>query len=177
MKPAANVSFPEMTSLMERMPAYTDYRTAAEAAGAEKVFRQALGSLLQECGQHLLNVAENRSQVLSSEMEQKIDYLVDGIGRIFRRLDREGVVCLVGECQTTINELEEIDTRLILMIEEATQLVRNLESGVPAAHWFLNEADQLSLDLVAFSEMTEERNYLLGLGWESEFQRHGGSGS
>ena len=34
MKSAANVSFPEMTSLMERMPDYAGYRTAAEAAAA-----------------------------------------------------------------------------------------------------------------------------------------------
>lgn len=174
MKSAANVSFPEMTSLMERMPNYAGYRTAAEAAAAEKIFRQALGALLRECGQYLLTIAENKAQILSGDMEHKIDRLVDGIGMIFRRLDREGVVCLVGECQATIAELEEIDTRLILMIEEATQLVRNLETGVPAATWFNHEADLLTLDLVAFSEMTEERNYLLGLGWESEFQWHRG---
>jgi hypothetical protein len=175
MRSAANVSFSAMTTLMEKMPAYTEYLTETEAAEAEKVFRQALGGLLKECGQHLLAVAENKSQILSSEMENKIDRLVDGIGMIFRRLDREGVVCLVGECKATIAELEELDTRLILMVEEAIHLVRNLETGIPAATWFQNEADQLVLDLAAFSEMTEERNYLLGLGWESEFRWHGGS--
>ena len=102
-------------------------------------------------------------------MEQTIDTLVERIAMIFRRLDREGLVCLVGNCEATISELEEIDTRLILMIEEAMGLVRELETDVPAASWFKTEADRLSADLAAFSEMTEERNYLLGLGWESEF--------
>jgi len=48
-------------------------------------------------------------------------------------------------------------------------LVRNLEMEVPAATWFKNEAARLHSELATFSEMTEERNYLLGLGWESEF--------
>ena len=166
---AASISFSEMTTLMEKMPTYTDYCTEQDAAGAERVFRRAMGFLLKECGDHLLTIAEKKSQILSDEMEQTIDGLVDRIGLIFRRLDREGLVCLVGDCTSTINELEELDTRLILMIEEALGLVRTLETDVPAASWFKTEASRLSRDLASFSEMTEERNYLLGLGWESEF--------
>jgi hypothetical protein len=45
---------------------------------------------------------------------------------------------------------------------------------VPAASWFQTDADRLTIDLACFSEMAEERNYLLGLGWESEFQWTGG---
>ena len=166
---SAKISFNEMTFLMEKMPVYTAYRAEPEAAEAERVFRRALGLMLKECGHHLLNVAEKKAQILSSEHERMIDSLVDRIGLIFRRLDREGVVCLVGDCSTTIHELEELDTRLILLVEEALGLVRNLGSDVPAADWFKTDATRLSSDLANFSEMTEERNYLLGLGWESEF--------
>ena len=166
---AASISFSEMTTLMEKMPTYTDYRTEADAAAAERVFRRAMGHLLKECGHYLLTVAEQKSQILNSEMEQIIDLLIERIALIFRRLDREGIVCLVGNCEATICELEELDTRLILMIEEAMNLVRELETEVPAASWFQTEAGRLSADLAAFSEMAEERNYLLGLGWESEF--------
>ena len=88
---------------------------------------------------------------------------------LFRRLDREGLVCLVGDHDTTIGELEGLDVRLIILIEEALTLVHRLETGVPASSWFKTEAAILSQDLAAFSEVTEERNYLLGLGWESEF--------
>jgi len=168
---AASISFSEMTTLMAKMPVYSNYRTAEEAAEAERVFRRALGSLLKECGHHLLTVAEKKAQILNGEMEQTIDTLIDRIGAIFRRLDREGLVCLVGDCQATINELELLDTRLILLIEEAMNLVRELETDVPAASWFVSEAGRLSRGLADFSEMTEERNYLLGLGWESEFAR------
>lgn len=166
---AASISFSEMTTLMAKMPTYANYRSESEAAAAERVFRRAMGHLLKECGHHLLGVAEKKSQILSAEMENTIDSLIERIGMIFRRLDREGLVCLVGDCEATINELEELDTRLILMIEEAMNLVRDLETEIPAASWFKTEANRLTRDLADFSEMTEERNYLLGLGWESEF--------
>ena len=166
---AASISFSEMTTLMEKMPIYANYRSEDDAAMAERVFRRAMGLMLKECGNHLLTVAEKKSQIMSSDMEQTIDGLIERIGMIFRRLDREGLVCLVGDCESTINELEVLDTRLILLIEESMSLVRELETDVPAASWFKTEADRLSKDLAYFSEMTEERNYLLGLGWESEF--------
>jgi len=170
----ASLNFPEMSNLMAKMPTYSQYRTPEEAAEAERVFRHALGFMLKECGEHLLGIAENKAQILSSEMEQMIDALVERISQIFRRLDREGVVSLVGDSAPMIAELEELDTRLILMIEEAMNLVRNLETDVPAASWFKTDADRLSFGLAVFSEMAEERNYLLGLGWESEFQWTGG---
>jgi hypothetical protein len=170
----ASLSFPEMSDLMAKMPTYSRYCSAAEAAEAERVFRQAMGFLMKECGEHLLGIAENKAQILSSEMEQRIDDLIDRISLIFRRLDREGTVSLVGNSAATIAELEALDIRLILMIEEAMSLVRNLETEVPAASWFKTDADKLTVDLACFSEMAEERNYLLGLGWESEFQWTGG---
>lgn len=166
---AASISFSEMTTLMEKMPVYANYRSDDEAAAAERVFRRAMGLMLKECGHYLLTIAEKKSQILSSDMERTIDSLIERIGLIFRRLDREGLVCLVGDCDATISELEELDTRLILMIEESMSLVRDLETDIPASSWFKTEADRLSRDLAYFSEMTEERNYLLGLGWESEF--------
>lgn len=170
----ASLSFPEMSNLMAKMPTYSRYCSAVEAAEAERIFRQAMGLLLKECGEHLLGIAENKAQILSTEMEQRIDELIDRISLIFRRLDREGTVSLVGNSDATIAELEALDIRLILMIEEAMSLVRNLETEVPAASWFKTDADLLTVDLACFSEMAEERNYLLGLGWESEFQWTGG---
>jgi len=158
-----------MTALMRRMPSYHTYRTLQEAEAAEKEFREALGTLLKECGNHLLNVAETQQPVLSEEQELMIDGLIDHIASIFRRLNREGIVSLVGDCETTITELEEIDTRLILLVEDTYNLVRTLTCDVRSAGWFKKEAGLLSRDLAAFSEAAEERNYLLGLGWESEF--------
>ena len=168
---SASLSIPELSSLMDKMPIYRSYRSASEAAAAEHEFRHALGALLKECGERLLKIADNKSQILSAAMEEKIDDIVDRIGLIFRRLDREGAVHLVANQATTIAELEDLDIRLILLVEQALGLVRNLGTEVPAASWFQAEADLLSVELAAFSETAEERNYLLGLGWESEFIR------
>ena len=169
MATAARISFAQLTSLMLQMPTYENYRTLDDAADAERIYRQAMGLMLKECGDQLLNVAELRAPMLDSEQQYMIDVLIDRIGAIFRRLDREGVVCLVGDCEATIAELEELDTRLILLIEESLNLVRRLTRNPEPSTWFKAEAPLLSQDLAAFSEATEERNYLLGLGWESEF--------
>ena len=177
MASTASISFPVMTLLLAKMPSYVHYRTEQEAAEAERIYRHALGAVLRDCGSHLMHVLERRSQVLSSEQERLIGGLVERIARIFRRLDREGTVCLVGNCQATIVELEDLDTRLILMVEEALTLARNLGPEVPAAAWFTSDAGRLCHDLDSFSEMAEERNYLLGLGWESEFSWPGRSGA
>ena len=175
MATTASVSFPVMTTLLERLPSYAGYRTEAEAAEAERVYRQALGAVLRDCGGHLMGVLERRPKLLSAEQERLIGGLVERVARIFRRLDREGSVCLVGHCRTTIAELEELDAHLILMVEEALTLARALGADVPAAAWFADEAGRLVSDLDSFSEMAEERNYLLGLGWESEFSWRGRS--
>jgi len=165
----ASISFSELTSLMDRMPSYHTYKTYQEAEAAEKVFRHALGCMLKECGERLLNLAERQRQILSEEQELMIDALVERIASIFRRLDREGIVCLIGDCETTIAELEEIDARLILLVEESINLVRVLTQDARSIGLFKEKANLLSRDLAAFSEAAEERNYLLGLGWESEF--------
>ena len=169
MAPAASISPPELTFLIERMPQYRRYRSRHEALASEQLFRTALGRLLKDCGDHLLTVAERHPQILGNDQLTTIDSLVDAIGVIFRRLDRDGVVTLVETAETTIAELEELDTRLILLVEEALGLTRQLAEDLPASAWFLRQAPRLLKDFAEFSQTTEERNFLLGLGWESEF--------
>ena len=124
----ASLSTPAMVDLLARMPIYNTYRSEADAAGAERAFRHALGVTLKDLGDRLLNVSENKAQLLDSERQMTIDILVDRIGAIFRRLDREGIVCLVGDCHATIAELEGLDSRLLLLVEEAGVLVHALEA-------------------------------------------------
>jgi hypothetical protein len=169
MAPAANISPQEMTFLIEHMPQYHRYRSRRDALAGERSFRQALGRLLKDCGDHLLTVAERHPQMLGEDQMTTIDDLVDAIGAIFRRLDRDGQVTLAGTVDATIAELEELDTRLILLVEEALRLTRQLAEDIPASAWFIRQAPRLLTDFLEFSRTTEERNFLLGLGWESEF--------
>jgi hypothetical protein len=174
---AAHLGFPELIFLLKRLPSYRSYRTLPAAVETERSFRQALGHLLKEFSDQLLAVSERQPRILSAEQQETVDILISDIAMIYRRLDREGAVCLIGDCETTIAELEELDRRLILLVEEALRLIHGLRRGIPASRWFKREAGLLARDLTAFSEAAEERNYLLGLGWESEFtwQRRSGS--
>lgn len=169
--PAASVSLDQMTRLMEHLPRYATYASRRRAVDAEREFRRSLGGLLKQCGDRLLDVAERRAEMLSSEQEEIIDLLVDHISSIFRRLDREGQVIIAGDPQETVAELEELDNRLLLLVEHALILTRALDEKSPPDHWFRNQAVLLSQDLADLSHTAEERNYLLGLGWESEFAR------
>jgi hypothetical protein len=169
MAPAASISPQELTFLIEHMPQYRRYRSRRDALAGEQQFRQALGRLLKDCGDHLLTVAERHPQILGEDQLTTIDNLVDAIGAIFRRLDRDGLVTLAGTVDATIAELEELDTRLILLVEEALRLTRQLAEDIPASAWFIRQAPRLLKDFTEFSRTTEERNFLLGLGWESEF--------
>jgi hypothetical protein len=174
--PAATITLHEMTPLLEHLPRYDTYGSRHRAVDHEREFRRSLGMLLRECGNHLLEVAEQRSQMLSQDQEEIIDLLVDHISSIFRRLDREGHVAIAGDAEVTVIELRELDGQLLQLCEDALVLSRDLDLSAPSEAWFRDQAVRLSQDLSDLSRTAEERNYLLGLGWESEFARlrHGG---
>jgi hypothetical protein len=169
--PAASVTVQQMTVLMAHLPRYAAYASSRRAVAAERTFRRSLGYLLKECGDHLLRVAESQALFLSTEQDEILDLLVDHIASIFRRLDREGAVAIAGDPRQTVPELEALDNRLLQLAESALTLTRTLEEHRPAETWFHNEAVALSHSLAELSQTAEERNYLLGLGWESEFAR------
>lgn len=169
--PAACVSLNEMTDVLAHLPAYGLYATDGNAVSAERGFRRSLGGLLKECGNHLLGVAERQAIGLSEEQEEILDLLVDHISAIFRRLDREGRVAIAGNPAETVPELEELDGQLLQLAEQALGLTRELDEHHPAESWFRDQAIRLSQALADLSRTAEERNYLLGLGWESEFAR------
>lgn len=171
--PAASVSPHQMTVLMTHLPRYATYGAGGRAVAAERCFRRSLGYLLKECGDNLLRVAETHARILDSDQDEIIDLLIDHISAIFRRLDREGLVSIAGDPTVTVPELEALDNRLLHLAEKAMTLTRNLLGCQRIDAWFCNEAVQLSISLSELGRAAEERNYLLGLGWESEFAGSG----
>ncbi len=169
--PAACVSLDELTDVLAHLPTYGLYGSGRRAVDAERGFRRSLGGLLKDCGDHLLTVAERCAPLLTEEQEEILDLLVDHISAIFRRLDREGRVAIAGNPAETVPELEELDGQLLQLAEQALRLTRELDEQHPAEAWFRDQAIRLSQDLADLSRTTEERNFLLGLGWESEFAR------
>lgn len=167
--PAASVSRQEMTVLITHLPHYPAYASRGQAVDAERSFRRSLGGLLKDCGNHLLQVAENQALTMSAEQETIIDLLIDHISAIMRRLDREGIVQIAGDPDQTVPELQELDNRLLHLAELALTLTLTLDDRHLASDWFREQAVALSQSLAELSRTTEERNFLLGLGWESEF--------
>lgn len=164
---AATVGFPEMASLIRRMPDYASYGARSEAASEERVWRLALGRLLKDCGDQLLRVVELNAQIITDEQHDTIDALIERISGIFRRLNREGAVCLPAERRAAIAELEELDLRLLVLLEESLALTAALARDARSSSWFAREAVRLGRDLAALGDAAEERNLLLGLGWEA----------
>jgi len=165
---AATVGFAELASVIRNMPDYASYDRAAEAVAEERGWRLALGRLLKECGDQLLRVVELHPQLITDEQHDTIDALVERLGSIFRRLNRHGEILLPRDDRAAVAELEEIDLRLLVLLEEALALTAVLARDVRSSSWFTREAPRLSRDLAAFGEATEARNLLLGLSWDTE---------
>jgi hypothetical protein len=168
MKSAATLGHAPVARLIDELPRYETYISRRCAVQGERSFRLAVGRLLKACGDQLLSVAERQPQLITTEQSEMIDGLVEEVGSILRRLNRQGEIKLAGERRDTIAELEEIDLRLVLLLERAFALVEKLENGIAATEWFQRDAARLSRGLEDFEVATEERNFLLGLGWESE---------
>jgi len=163
MSGTATVAYTRLAHVIQRMPSYSCYGSSLRAAAEERAWRLALGRQLKECGDRLLKVVEMQPEIITDEQHDTIDSLVDEIGAIFQRLNRQGQVCLGLGDADTVAELEEHDLRLILLIEEAHALVSALARDSRSSSWFGREAQRLSRDLDAIAAVAEERNFLLGL--------------
>jgi len=95
---------------------------------------------------------------------------VTRISELVKHLNRRGAIHLIGNAAETVPRLERQDNSLILLLEEAwTHTVALAEAGAESAR-FDAAATALASALNRCLEATEERNRLLGLGWESEFK-------
>ena len=117
MSAAATLGFAELTRVIRSMPDYASYAATDGAAAEERAWRVALGCLLKECGDQLLRVVERHPQLITDEQHDTIDTLVERIGGIFRRLNRGGEICLPPDDRGAISELEEIDLRMLALLE------------------------------------------------------------
>ncbi len=171
---AATLGPAPLTPVYDRLPRYEMYRSRRRARIAERDFRVAMGRLLKRCGDHLLGVVERQPQLITSEQSAIVDHLVEEIGSILRRLNRQGEIALSANAAL---DLEEVDLRLLALLEQLCGLASRLTDGLAAEEWFREDAGLLWQGLNDFEAAAEERNFLLGLGWESELHgsRDGGS--
>lgn len=169
MVPAASISSPRLTGLYEALPYYPGYFRRHAANADETEFRLEVGRQLQDLGQRMVDGAESRPHLLSPEQHDVIEALAEDIGTVLRLLNRTGTIRFVDEPEIAIPQLRETDSQLIILLERLWDLIEVL--FVDDTSVFALVADEMATCLAMFLELAEERNRLLGLGWESEFGR------
>ncbi len=170
MTQAATLSPIRVVRLLDAAPCYRFYWEGSSAVEGEKSYRLEIGVLLKECAERLLYISESDSAMLSRDQHDAVDELVEEIGEIFKLLNRKGNIRLIGEVSRTVPALERQDMVLYMLLERIWSRIDEMSCLQADSVGFLAEAASLRRDISDFVDAAEERNRLLGLGWESEFQ-------
>ncbi len=169
MKEAATITPSQMTRIFLSLPPYHFYGHDQSAVKHEQMFRLSLAQMLQEVAERLLNTSELRGTAMSHEQHETLEEVVEDIGTLIAHLNRRGQVRIAGSTTETIDELRDLDNKLIMLLEQTWHMSMVVLRPDCPAERFDEGAHYLSLMLQAFADTAEERNARLGLGWESEF--------
>lgn len=151
------------------LPQYHFYGHVSTAVKNERSFRMSLGQMLQETAERLLNASEARATTMSRHRHECIEEIVDDLGTLITHLNRRGSIQLAGSTTETIETLRDLDNKLIMLLEQVWHMSQAVLRPDCNGEAFDEGVQYLLLMLQAFAETAEERNQLLGLGWESEF--------
>jgi len=166
---AATLTRTWMLELFDALPHYYGYHRRMNANHDEAAFRLALGQRLQDLGQRLLDGAEARAHLLSEEQHHVVELVTDDITTVLKLLNRSGAIELAGDPQLVIPELQAVDAELMLLLEHLWANGEEIFSHEGPV--FDAACRSVAACLESFLRLAEERNRLLGLGWESEFGR------
>ena len=169
MNQAATITPSQMTRIFLSLPQYHFYGHGTTAVKNEQMFRLSLGTMLQEIAERLLTTSELRATTMSRHQHERLEEIVEDVGALITHLNRKGAIQLSGSLTQTIDELRDLDNRLIMLLEQAWHLSMIVLKPECSADKFDEGGHFLTLTLEAFAETAEGRNQLLGLGWESEF--------
>ncbi len=171
MVPAATLTPTRMSGIYEALPHYHSYFRRHAANADETEFRLEVGRQLQEMGQQLLDGAEARGHMLGQEQHDLVEMITEDLTTILRLLNRSGVIRMVDDPEITIPQLDTVDRQLILLLERLWADTGDLLDA--DGDRFQEVGADMAGCLAVFLDIAEERNRLLGLGWESEFGRLG----
>jgi len=169
MNHAARTDPSQMTRIFMSLPQYHFYGHVSTAIKNERLFRMSLGQMLQEIAERLLNASETRGSSLSHHQHESLEELVEDVGALITHLNRRGHIQLAGSRSETIETLRDLDNKLIMLLEQVWHMSQAVLRPECNSEAFDEGVQYLALMLQAFAETAEERNQLLGLGWESEF--------
>jgi hypothetical protein len=154
---------PRLVDLIRALPEYEAYGDADTAYHSESPYRLAIGRLLKDWGDRLLDIAEFQGRFLSAEQARAIDALVQRISDVFRLLNCSGHIALDTRDRELLRELRGTDARLLRLLEESSELTGELRRSDMSVEWLRTTAGPLYRRLRRIRRQAQLRNELLGL--------------
>lgn len=154
---------PGLAELIRTLPEYDGYGDADVAYHTESPFRLAIGRLLKDWGDRLLDIAEFQGNFLTQDQARAVDTLVQRISDVFRLLNCSGRIVVDIANPELLRELRTTDARIVRLIEEALALASDLRRTDVSARWLRGTAGPFYRRLRRIARQAELRNQLLGL--------------
>ena len=122
--------------------------------------------MLQDCAQRLVDFSESQTRCLSNDQLLILENCIDGMHTVYERLYRQGEIRI--KTPATIESLKQLDNNIIMTLEFVWENISRMMKIIDDKKLFNKTSTIINKTLCALADTTEERNRLLGLGWESE---------
>jgi hypothetical protein len=153
-----------LAKILEVFPDYDHYTGESAVAAVESPFRLALGRVLKNWGDRLLDVIESHPQTLSRAQAEAIDTLVDSIGKSFRALNTPVAASEFDPADTSsIAALRTCDANILRLVEEVLDYTQSLKPRQLSTLWIDHNAFPLYRRLARLHRELEARNAILGI--------------
>jgi hypothetical protein len=166
---AAKVSTISILEILDNLPDYRQYAVTGKSEEIEHRLRTCLAQTLRELGNQLLFWSAKNETRLGCQKQEILEILADEMAENIKMLNRRGSIKISGDFAGTAIELRELDSQLVMLLEHMSEATKHLISGRITV--FATFTQDMSIFLDSFGELLEERNRLIGMGWESEIRR------
>jgi len=166
MRTGARVNPTQMTDILFALPKYKSYWKQEAALDTEEFYRLTLCTMLQDCAQRLVDYSESPIHSLGNDQLLILEKNIDSMHTVYDRLFRQGEVKI--ETPAVIAHLKQLDADIIMNLEFVWNRVSRMLEIIEDRKQFLKISQLINTTLYNLTEITEKRNSLLGLGWESE---------
>ncbi len=166
MQAGARVNPKQMTDILFALPRYKSYRKQEVALDIEEFYRLTLCTMLQDCAQRLVDYSESPIHSLGNDQLLILEENINSMHTVYDRLFRQGEVKI--ESPAVIAYLKQLDADIIMTLEYVWNSVSKMLEIIEDRKQFQKISQLINTTLYNLTEITEKRNSLLGLGWESE---------
>lgn len=158
---SAATSSPDLNRILEAFPDYGCYGDSQVAQEAESPYRLAMGRLLKEWGDRLLDVLESQPGNLTRTQAITIDGLVRAITASFEILNSLDPVGVDPRDRHRIEKLQRCDGVILKLLDEALRLTSLLRQREFSGSWLTQNARPLYRRLRRLQRQLALRNALL----------------